>query len=737
MVVRCRWLLLLPLAAVLASSGETFVIAAGVEQYDDARISSLRYAVADAEAVAEAFRAAGVRERNLLLLTSADQLPERRPSRAILLAALEHVAEHAETGDRFILFFAGHGVEAQGQRYLLPVDTRRTMLAATALPLALVHEALRGLKAREVLFVVDACRNDPDAGRGDTDARMTDGLVRALGPVPASDETGARPLAATLLSCDVGQRSWEDPPNQHGAFTEQLLNGLRGEAAEPDGRVLLSRLAGYVRERVATWAQRADKQQTPTLLNPGGGDMVVLVRAGEPTVTIDAQRQPLSRLIAELGGQAGVPIALGKGVDGQLAITGRMDHLPLSRALASLTAAYGLTVRRVGEIYLLERYEPGTPGPDLVPDGAAELSVSPGRDGQCRTIAAALEHVSPGGLIRVKPGVYDEALLITQPVRIVGDGPRDEIVLAASSGPGLTLQSTGAEVLGLTFFQRPHPDGRPQAAIDVTRGRLTLDDCLVHGGTDGVLVHGWQAEALVRGSLLVGAVRRDVAVEEGARATISDCELRGGAVASLMVGDAANAALTGCAFDSTSDVAVYVLGGTATLDQCAFAGHNGVRCGRSESPGVQSVARVSDCTFANSFAVGRPLEAVAAGEVTAERCTIGNDQCEAAYGGRMTLRDCRFRHCIAMAAVKGSLLLERCQWESGPSGSDGSGACVQARNGGTVVCRGSKLGPYEWAVSARTGSLVTIEDCDLRAARKGAVTADPDCTIVRKGTVQE
>ncbi|MBI2301966.1 MAG: caspase family protein, partial [Armatimonadetes bacterium] len=234
----------MPLHKAGPHAAETYVVSVGVEKYDDERISPLKYACADARSIAAVMRGAGVPPKNVFVLASDSALPTAKPTRSALLGMLERVREKAEQGDKVVFFFAGHGVEEEGEQYLLPVDTRRSLLPDTALPMRLVGKALDGIQASAVLLLVDACRNDPNAGRGDADATLSDGMARGVRPrLVAAPGAAKAALTATLLACDVGQRAYEDAELQHGAFTVHLLRGLAGEAKGADGRVYLSGLA--------------------------------------------------------------------------------------------------------------------------------------------------------------------------------------------------------------------------------------------------------------------------------------------------------------------------------------------------------------------------------------------------------------------------------------------------------------------------------------------------------------
>jgi len=369
-----RVLLLWGIVSSLPAGAVTWVVSAGVERYDDERIAPLQYAVADAKAVAAAFRASGVAAPQVTLLTSDQTQPTRRPTRSRLIRALEQVRRQAEPSDQLIVFFAGHGVEQDGEQFLLCQDTSRDLLADTALPMQLVSRALAGLQAAEVLFLIDACRNEPNTGRGEADAVLSETFARGLRPRLAEPGTTKGPrLTATLLACEIGQRAWEAPEDGHGVFTLYLLRGLAGEAAGQDGQVRLSSLASYVTQQVGLWSARSKREQTPKLVNPDGGDMTILTPPPEPVVSVAFQNHTLAQAIDLIAEQYGVQVVLGKGVDAEARVSGRLDNQPLSSTLRVLLLAHDLTVRREGKIYIIE--PPGATPP--AEEGAAPTDPQP------------------------------------------------------------------------------------------------------------------------------------------------------------------------------------------------------------------------------------------------------------------------------------------------------------------------------------------------------------------------
>ena len=113
-----------------------------------------------------------------------------------------------------------------------------------------------------MLLILDACRNDPEAGKGDSDTPMTD--VFARGTQLRLPEGRKGEAWATLFSCKVGERAYEEPTKGMGIFTFHLVQGLKGGAADRDGIVDLGDLAPYVAENVADWAaEQPSRRQTP------------------------------------------------------------------------------------------------------------------------------------------------------------------------------------------------------------------------------------------------------------------------------------------------------------------------------------------------------------------------------------------------------------------------------------------------------------------------------------------
>lgn len=88
-------------------------------------------------------------------------------TRESLLESLRAFANEAESADWAMVYYAGHGIEVNGQNYLIPIDAKLAVdrdVQFEALPLDQLLTALEGAKKLR-LVVLDACRDNPFAPR--------------------------------------------------------------------------------------------------------------------------------------------------------------------------------------------------------------------------------------------------------------------------------------------------------------------------------------------------------------------------------------------------------------------------------------------------------------------------------------------------------------------------------------------------------------------------------------------
>lgn len=172
------FLIILALLASLpggALASDRVALVIGVAQYQT--VPPLRNTVNDAAAIARTLRGIGFDVTTML-----------DPGGADLRAGLADFAFESETADLALIYFAGHGVEVQGENYLIPADARiRTNVDIQKETLSLGDLLQAVDRARKMRIVIlDSCRDNPF---GNAIEINTEGPRRG-GLAPPSPERG-------------------------------------------------------------------------------------------------------------------------------------------------------------------------------------------------------------------------------------------------------------------------------------------------------------------------------------------------------------------------------------------------------------------------------------------------------------------------------------------------------------------------------------------------------------------
>ena len=250
----------------------------GIDTYQDESITPLRCCVADIRAFYEALihpEIGGFPPKNVYLMTDGEMEGDR-PTNANVLFRLENIVDRVQPEDTFVFYFSGHGMIRKRNPFLFSVNAdgrSLTTLASTVIRLEEVRRICDAIPANQKLLILDACRNDPDVGKGDTDNLLTEAFARNI-QMPS--------VTAMLYACSVGERAYKWNEIRHGVFSYYLLEGLRGEATTSDGDVTVATLTNYTQQQVVNWTREhlsGGKTQTPWLVLEGAAEFVL---TGEP-----------------------------------------------------------------------------------------------------------------------------------------------------------------------------------------------------------------------------------------------------------------------------------------------------------------------------------------------------------------------------------------------------------------------------------------------------------------------
>lgn len=398
--------LLLLTSSAHAAAPRRWAVVIGVDRYANGGIAPLEYAVADARSLAETLRSTGAFAADDVFELTSDRAGEEAPTRTNVAFRFDYLARQMKPGDELVVFFSGHGLEMDGETFLLTqeADPRsRLTLQQSALQPRDLFRWVQATRAGKVLLVVDACRNEPAMSRGMGDNALTPGLARDLALVSTGGGAAAGPTAtATLFACSSGQRSYEWRDRGHGFFTYFLVEGLRGGAADAAGHVTLAGLVDYVQRETARASERWTlHRQEPWLRYEGPGAHLWVLREGAPEV---AAAPP-------------APSAPVPDVPAPVAVAPPAPSAPAPSAPAPVAVA-----------------------PTSAPPATLYVSRQ-GGDTPYRTIGHAVQEAPPGSRIVIREGVYNEAVVLRKPVELVGE---DGAVIRTTSPHAVEVRTDGA-----------------------------------------------------------------------------------------------------------------------------------------------------------------------------------------------------------------------------------------------------------------------------------------------------
>jgi hypothetical protein len=298
----------------LPAKGKRYALIIGVDKYADTQITTLGGASNDAKALAGALVTYAGFPADQVILLASDQPAERQPTRGNILRRLSNLATDFPKDGLLLFSFAGHGMERGGQAFLLPSDAQVSddvsLLEQTAVNVQIVKDWVKKSGVRQVLLLLDACRNDP-GGRAEADNPLTETYTRGFNFNTRNREVEA---FVTLYATTIGHRAYEYKEKKQGYFTWALVEGMKGGAANEKGEVTLDGLVKYLQDRVPKQVRLdlgAGKVQRPYAVIEGyKADELVLSVGGERGLSIgqtainDVDLTPSAEPSDDKGGRA-------------------------------------------------------------------------------------------------------------------------------------------------------------------------------------------------------------------------------------------------------------------------------------------------------------------------------------------------------------------------------------------------------------------------------------------------
>jgi hypothetical protein len=166
-----------------------------------------------------------------------------------VLEAIDSTFAGAQPEDPVFAYMAGHGEVAAGQYYFIAYDTTLKDISTNGVPLTKIKQAFDTSPSQRAFLWLDFCHSggiiprDLEVGSDDREV-----IGRTLSVAQGQGKL-------IIAACTPLQLAWESQTVGHGLFTEALLKGLKGEAANK-GEVTINSVFDYIDKRMGSDRQR-------------------------------------------------------------------------------------------------------------------------------------------------------------------------------------------------------------------------------------------------------------------------------------------------------------------------------------------------------------------------------------------------------------------------------------------------------------------------------------------------
>ena len=198
------------------------------------------------------------------------------------------------------------------------------------------------------------------------------------------------------------------------------------------------------------------------------------------------------------------------------------------------------------------------------------VSQEPGK-GDTHSISEAMRMARSHAHIRVQPGIYREQLIIDKPVKLVGEGACEQIVVE-SYVPCLHIKHDLVTLSNMTVRGKCNPDHKHYPAIYIDKAQPTLKHCDVVSESDvGIGIRGLGADPEIQ-SCYIHRTRGDgIFFADHARGLVEKCTIVHNEGSGIVIGQETHPRLKECSIRENMHYAIVMLEKSqATVEDCTL-----------------------------------------------------------------------------------------------------------------------------------------------------------------------
>ncbi len=253
-----------PMVRADENTGTPFVVAIGIDKFQDPQIKPRKHAEADAKAIVDWYFAKenlGVAKENVKLLLGSGPVanapyPTEKATKENIAKALQWLEKSAKKDDLVIFAIFGQGAPVGERSCYFGVDSTFKNRTKDALSSSEIEHVMEKLPSQRVVALVDVHFLGFDPGTEKMPDATTAKYYREF--LGLGDESKEESPSRVIFMAGAASKPSLDL-EKHGIFAQTLLNALNGKADsegyEADGNITVTELARYVRKALPELAK--------------------------------------------------------------------------------------------------------------------------------------------------------------------------------------------------------------------------------------------------------------------------------------------------------------------------------------------------------------------------------------------------------------------------------------------------------------------------------------------------
>jgi parallel beta-helix repeat protein len=210
--------------------------------------------------------------------------------------------------------------------------------------------------------------------------------------------------------------------------------------------------------------------------------------------------------------------------------------------------------------YLTNNVKSNVTGAKIDFNQGKTLTVSLDGNGDYTSINEAINNAEAYSTIIIKPGTYQESILINKPLQIMGEGEKEQVIIENNDLHCLGMNTDYALVRKMTFNRKAGEPEKDDYGVNIPQGNLILEDCEITSESLACIgIHGVDTAPEIRRCLIHSSVNGSgVYFYENAKGLMENCEIYENTLSGIAISDGSDPVIKDCKVYKCKANGIYV-----------------------------------------------------------------------------------------------------------------------------------------------------------------------------------